>query len=185
MSTLAAVATLRATETGRAERLTTVRHTHLDDRPFVLVPLTLAGEACALLAALGGTDPERPTLLTVRQPRNRAERFRFVERLATLLLPYLDECRTSETETYTVGRGTDREERRRSLRAPQLLVPGGESIAYVRLLGRLTRLRAMEGPYAVDPSVPALGKWLTWFADRAEFPGSCLLQAMTRLLSAH
>ncbi|WGD39487.1 hypothetical protein [Streptomyces cathayae] len=185
MSTLGAVATLRATETGHAERLTTVRHAHVDERPFVLVPLTLAGEACAPLAALCGTDPGRPTLLTVRQPRNRAERFRFVERLAALLLPHIEECRTSETEPYTVGRGADKEERRRSLRAPQLLVPGGESIAYVRLLGRLTRLRALEGPHAVDPSVPALGKWLTWFADRAEFPGSCLLQAMTRLLSAH
>ncbi|HEX5565722.1 MAG TPA: hypothetical protein VFY14_02075 [Streptomyces sp.] len=185
MSTLAAVAAIRAAETGRAERLTTVRHAHLDDHPFVLVPLTLAGEACAPLAALAGTDRERPTLLTVRQPRDRAERFRFAERLAALLLPYVDQCRTAETETYTVGRGTDKEERRRFLRAPQLLVPGGEGIAYVRLLGRLTRLRAVEGPHAVDPSVPALGKWLTWFADRAEFPGSCLLQAMTRLLSAH
>ncbi|MFI2640599.1 hypothetical protein [Streptomyces sp. NPDC018610] len=185
MSALAAVASLRATETGRAERLTTVRHAHLDERPFVLIPLTLAGEACAPLAALAGTDPQRPVLLTVRQPRDRAERFRFVERLAALLLPYIEECRTAETETYTVGRGADKEERRRFLRAPQLLVPSGEGIAYVRLLGRLTRLRAVEGPYAVDLSVPALGKWLTWFADRAEFPGSCLLQAMTRLLSSH
>ncbi|MFJ8546114.1 hypothetical protein ACIRFH_29725 [Streptomyces sp. NPDC093586] len=185
MSALAAVAALRATETGRAERLTTVRHDHLDDRPFVLVPLTLAGEACAPLAALAGTDPDHPVLLTVRQPRNRAERFAFVERLAALLLPYIEECRTAETETYTVGRGADKEERLRSLRAPQILVPNGEGIAYLRLLGRLTRLRAVEGPYAVDPSVPLLGKWLTWFADRAEFPGSGLLQAMTRLLAAH
>ncbi|OKK14111.1 hypothetical protein [Streptomyces sp. CB02400] len=185
MSALTAVATLRATETGHAERLTTVRHDHLDDRPFVLVPLRLAGEACAPLAALAGTDPADPVLLTVRQPRDRGERFLFVERLAALLLPYIEECRTAETETYTMGRGPDKEERRRPLRAPQLLVPNGDGIAYVRLLGRLTRLRAVEGPYAVDPAVPVLGKWLTWFADRAEFPGSGLLQAMTRLLAAH
>ncbi|WP_116214339.1 hypothetical protein [Streptomyces olivoreticuli] len=185
MSTLAAVAGLRAAETGHAERLTTVRHEHMDARPFVLVPLTLAGEACAPLAALAGTDPDHPVLLTVRQPRDRAERFRFVERLAALLLPYIETCRTAETETYTVGRGKEKEERARFLRAPQLLVPNGEGIAYVRLLGRLTRLRAAEGPHAVDPSVPALGKWLTWFADRAEFPGSCLLQAGTRLLAAN
>jgi hypothetical protein len=55
----------------------------------------------------------------------------------------------------------------------------------VRLLGRLTRLRATEGPYAVDSAVPALGKWLTWFADRAEFPGSSALLAVTRLIAAH
>ncbi|MFF3286439.1 hypothetical protein [Streptomyces sp. NPDC003023] len=185
MSTLATVAALRAAETGRAERLTTVRHTHLDDRPFVLVPLTLAGEACAPLAALAGTDPEQPVLLTVRQPRDRAERFRFVERLAALLLPYIEECRIGETQTYTVGRGQDKEERQRFGRAPQLILPCGEGLGYVRLLGRLTRLRAVEGPYAVDPSVPALGKWLTWFAERAEYPGCGVLQAMTRLLAAH
>ncbi|MGK5545524.1 hypothetical protein ACSNOH_12430 [Streptomyces sp. URMC 127] len=185
MSPLAAVARLHATEAGRAERLTTVRHEHLEERPFVLVPLTLAGEACAPLAALAGTDPDHPVLLTVRQPRDRAERFRFVERLAGLLLPYIEACRTAETDTYTAGRGKEKEERRRFLRAPQLLVPNGEGIAYVRLLGRLTRMRAVEGPHAVDPSVPALGKWLTWFADRAEFPGSCLLQAATRLLAAN
>ncbi|MFC5724469.1 hypothetical protein ACFP1Z_30370 [Streptomyces gamaensis] len=185
MSTLAAVAALRATETGHAERLTTVRHEHLEERPFVLVPLRLAGEACAPLAALAGTDPARPVLLTVRQPRDRAERFRFVERLAELLLPYIETCRTAETDMYTVGRGKEKEERRRFLRAPQLLVPNGEGIAYLRRLGRLTRLRSVEGPHAVAPSVPALGKWLTWFADRAEFPGSCLLQATTRLLAAN
>lgn len=184
MSVLSTVAALTATRSGRAEPLTTVRHAHLDATPFVLVPLTLAGEACAPLAALAGTDPEHPTLLTVRQPRNRAERFGFAERLAALLLAHIDECRT-ETESYTVGRGREREERHRFLRAPQLLVPNGEGIAYVRLLGRLTRLRATEGPYAVDPSVPALGKWLTWFADLAEFPGSSVLLAMTRLLAAH
>ncbi|MEV7861986.1 hypothetical protein AB0O86_24950 [Streptomyces hirsutus] len=163
----------------------TVRHDHLDDHPFVLVPLRLAGEACAPPAALAGTDPAHPVLLTVRQPSDRAERFRFVERLDALLLPYLEQCRATETEMYTVGRGADKEERRRPLHAPQLLVPNGDGIAYIRLLGRLTRLRAVEGPYAVDPSVPLLGKWLTWFADRAEFPGSGLLQVMTRLLAAH
>ncbi|WP_410535967.1 hypothetical protein [Streptomyces sp. KL2] len=131
------------------------------DHPFVLVPLTLAGEACAPLAALAGTDPDGPVLLTVRRPRDRAERFLFVERLAALPLPYIERCRTPETEAYTTGRGKAREERLRYLRAPQPLVPGGEGVAYLRLPGRLTRLRAVEGPYAVDPSVPALGKWLT------------------------
>ncbi|MFD5661581.1 hypothetical protein [Streptomyces hirsutus] len=74
---------------------------------------------------------------------------------------------------YTVGRGADKEERRRPLRAPQLLVPNSDGIACIRLLGRLTRLtrlRSVEDPYAVDPSVPLLGKWLTWFADWTEFP---------------
>jgi hypothetical protein len=124
-------------------------------------------------------------LLTVRRPHDRTERFGFVEGLAQLLLPHLDECRAAPKEPYTAGRGKDKEERERPLRAPQLLVPNAGGITYIRLLGRLTRLRAAEGPHAVAPSVPTLGKWVTWFADRAEFPGSCLLQPLTRLLSTH
>ncbi|MFF2205154.1 hypothetical protein [Streptomyces sp. NPDC058145] len=185
MSEIATVAALRASASGDAERLTTVRHEHLDDTPFVLVPLTLAGEACAPLAALAGTDPNLPVLLTVRRPHDQTERFGFVESLADLLLPYFEECRAAPKEPYTVGRGKDKEQRVRPLRAPQLLVPNAGGITYVRLLGRLTRLRATDGPHAVSPSVPLLGKWLTWFADRAEFPDSGLLQAMTRSLSAH
>ncbi|UYM25766.1 hypothetical protein NQP46_30705 [Streptomyces albus] len=184
MSVIATVAALRASTSEYAERLTTVRHEHVDDTPFVLIPLTLA-EACAPLAALAGTDPDHPALLTVRRPHDRTERFGFVESLADLLLPYFEECRAAPKEPYTVGRGKDKEERERPLRAPQLLVPNAGGITYVRLLGRLTRLRATDGPHAVSPSVPLLGKRLTWFADRAEFPDSALLQAMTRSLSAH
>ncbi|MGW7580914.1 hypothetical protein ACWGKU_25305 [Kitasatospora sp. NPDC054768] len=184
MSMLATVATLRATQTGRAQPLATVRHHHLDDRPFVLVPLTLAGEACAPLAALAGTDPDHPTLLTVRRPRDRVQRFRFVEELAALMLPYVEGCQT-EAETYTVGRGEKAEEHERFCRAPQLLVPNGEGIAYVRRLGRLTRLRSADGPHAVHPDVPTLGKWLTWFEGRAEFPGSSAMLAVSRVLTAH
>ncbi|MFE5828806.1 hypothetical protein ACFQ8W_00815 [Streptomyces sp. NPDC056508] len=185
MSVIATVAALRASTSEYAERLTTVRHEHADDTPFVLIPLTLAGEACAPLAALAGTDPDHPVFLTVRRPHDRTERFGFVESLADLLLAYFEECRAAPKEPYTVGRGKDKEERERPLRAPQLLVPNAGGITYVRLLGRLTRLRATDGPHAVSPSVPLLGKWLTWFADRAESPDSALLQAMTRSLSAH
>lgn len=85
---------------------------------------------------------------------------------------------------YTVGRGADKEERLRPLRAPRLLVPNGDGIVCIRLLGRLTRLRAVEGPYAVDPSVPLLGKWLTWFADPAGEPrDEQLLDLFRQLLS--
>lgn len=182
MSTLSSLAVLHASRTGHAEPLTTVRHQHLDERPFVLVPLTLAGEACAPLAALAGTDPGHPVLLTVHQPRDRDDRFAFCDQLAGLLLPYIDAC-GAETETYLAGR--PQEERIRATRAPQILVPNTGAIAYLRLLGRSTRLRATEGPHAVSPSVPALGKWLTWATDSAEFPGAGVLLAMTRMLSAH
>jgi hypothetical protein len=81
------------------------------------------------------------------------------------------------------ARRQDKEERQRFERAPQLILPNGEGMGYIRLLGRLTRLRAVAGPSAVDPSLPALGKWLTWFAERVEHCG--VLQAMSRRLAAH
>ncbi|MFB6888348.1 hypothetical protein ACFCX4_03410 [Kitasatospora sp. NPDC056327] len=182
MSVMTELARLRATATAEAEPVTTVRHVHLEAEPFVLVPLTLAGEACAPLAVLAGTDPATPTLLTVHQPRDRAERFRFVERLAGLLLPHLNE-RLADTETYVTGAA--KEEKSRALLAPQLIVPNGEGIGWLGRLGRLTRLRAVEGPYAVSPDVVLLGKWLTWFKDRSELPGTTVLMAMTRMLAGH
>ncbi|GAB3124570.1 hypothetical protein GCM10027160_46080 [Streptomyces calidiresistens] len=182
MSLLTTVAALRAAETGTAQPLTTVRHAHIDDHPVVLIPLTLAGEACAPLAAMVGTDRDRPVLLTVPQPRDRTLRFRFAEELADILLPLIDGCRT-ESETYEAGR--PKEERTRWTRAPQILVPNPGGIEFIRLLGRSTRLRRTDGPHAVAPTVPLLGNWLTWFADRTDFPGSGLLLAMTRLLTDH
>ncbi|WP_406357982.1 hypothetical protein [Streptomyces sp. NBC_01635] len=137
----------------------TVRHDHLDDRPFVLVPLRLAGKACAPPAALAGIDPAHPMSLTVRQPRDRAERFGFVERLAALLLPYLEQGRAAEPETYTVGRGADKEEHRRPLRAPQPLVPNGEGIAYVRRHANVTGSKETTDLRNLPVVVSTAKKW--------------------------
>jgi hypothetical protein len=182
MSALTAIATLRAIESGRAARTTTVRHAHVGDHPFVLIPLNLAGEACAPLAALCGAVRDNPRLLVVPQPRNRDERFSFAARLADLVLDHLDSCR-QDTETFQVGRPP--EIRTRFTEAPQIFVPNPGGIGFLRVLGRSTRLRRTDGPFAVPASVPTLGKWLTWFGDQAEFPGSSLLLAMTEVLTAH
>ncbi|TDC25677.1 hypothetical protein E1265_06320 [Streptomyces sp. 8K308] len=184
MSALRVIATLEAAATGRAVPITTRRHTYLAERPFVLIPLNLAGEACAPLAALAGSDPDDPRLLVVPQPKNRDDRFRFADQLANQLLPHLAEF-TSTTETYERGKGAAREERERYTDAPQLVVPNAGAVAFLRLLGRSTRFRRTEGPYAVDPSVPRLGQWLTWFTDQWEFPTSSLVLALTQTLSAH
>ena len=54
-----------------------VRHVHVSDRPLVFIPLALAGEANAPLAAMVGDDAGAPRLLVVTQPRNRDQRFAF------------------------------------------------------------------------------------------------------------
>jgi hypothetical protein len=182
MSTLTALARARAAERGRAERICTVRHIHLSGRPLVFIPLTLAGEACAPLAAMAGDDPHHPRLLAVAQPRNRDQRFTFVTELAEIVVPYIEGFCASE-ETVPSPPGHDA--RTRYADAPQILVPGPAAVVFTRMLGRSTRLRSTGGPYPVPVLVPLLGRWLTFFTERAEAPGSSLLLAATDVLALH
>ncbi|RKN49589.1 hypothetical protein [Micromonospora endolithica] len=182
MSTLRALAKAQALAAGRAQPVATVRHLHLAQRPLVLVPLTLAGEANAPLAVLVGAAPKRARLLIVPQPRNRDQRFAFAAELAGILLDHLDGFR-AVTEAVPVDRGRD--VRHRYADAPQLLVPNPAGVTFLRLFGRSTRFRRPDGEYPVHPSVPLLGRWLTFFAERAEQPGSSALLAMTDALTLH
>lgn len=182
MSTLRALAKARAVAAGVAQPVATVRHLHLSDRPLVLVPLAMAGEANAPLAALVGAAPEEGRLLVVPQPRNRDQRFAFAAELAAIVLPHLDSFR-GVSEAVPVDRGRD--VRYRYVDAPQLLVPNPAGVTFLRLFGRSTRFRRPDGEYPVHPSVPLLGRWLTFFAERAEHPGSAALVAMTEALTLH
>lgn len=182
MSTLTSLARARAAEQGRAEPVCTVRHLHISDRPLVFIPLALAGEACAPLAAMIGDDPRAPRLLTVAQPRNRDQRFAFTTELAAVVIPYLEGFFTS---SETVPAAPGHEPRTRYCDAPQVLVPGPAAVTFTRMLGRSTRFRQADGPYPVPALVPRLGRWLTFLAERTEVPGSSMLVAVTEALSLH
>jgi hypothetical protein len=173
---IASYARVRAVATGRAQPIATVRHVHLSPRPFVLVPLALAGEVNAPLAAMLGTHPDDAELLLVPQPRNRDQRFAFVGELARRILPYV------HSYCYDVEHVGGRD---RFTGAPQLLVPNAAGVRFVALLGRSTRLRRTDGRFPVPPDVPLLGRWLTFLAERAETPGSAVLLAMTDALALH
>ncbi|HSA52532.1 MAG TPA: hypothetical protein VLH10_20800 [Yinghuangia sp.] len=179
MSAVRALGRLRAAATGYAQPAATVRHRYLSDRPVVFVPYGMSGEAFAPLAALVGDDPAAPHLLVVPQPRDRSRRFAHVAELARVMLPYLTE---HLGKTETVERRND-DPYERTLDAPQFIVPTTGGIEYLRLLGRSTRFRRTEGEYAVHPDVPLLGRWTTWLAERARTPGSCVLLALTDLLT--
>jgi hypothetical protein len=179
LSVLTALARAQAAEAGRAQPLTTVRHTHVSDRPLVLVPLVLAGEAAAPLAAMVGDDEAAPTMLVVNNPRDRTQRFDFVAELAGIVLSYVN--RRTRTVEPNPGRGT----KMRYADAPQLLVPNAGGLEFVRLLGRSTRFRRTYGQFAVHRSVPLLGQWLTFLRDRADHAGSAMLLAVTEVLAAH
>jgi len=179
MSTLTALARAIAADTGAAQPICAVRHVHIGPRPLVFIPLALAGEANAPLAAMVGDDPQAPVLLVVPEPRDRDQRFAFAAELSAIVLSYIESHFAEEEPVGGRDPGT------RYADAPQLLVPNPAGIAFTRLLGRSTRFRRTEGPYAVAESVPVLGRWLTFFADRAEHPGSSLMVAATDALAAH
>ena len=179
MSTLTSLARAIAASTGAAQPVCTVRHVHLSPRPLVFVPIALAGEVGAPLAAMVGDDPAAPALLVVPEPRDRDQRFGFAAELAAVILPYIQRYFAEEEPVGGREPGT------RYADAPQLLVPNQAGVAFTRLLGRSTRFRSTEGPYAVAGSVPLLGRWLTFLAERAEHPGSSLMVAATEALAAH
>lgn len=162
MSTLEALARALAVEREIAQPLTVCRHVHIGQQPLVFIPLAMAGEANAPLAALIGPAGRKPRLLTVAEPRDRDQRFAFAAELATILLGYLE---TSED--------------------PQLVVPNPAAVTFTRMLGRSTRLRRTTGEWAVKPQVPIAGRWLTFLADRADYPGSSLMLPMTEVLRQH
>jgi hypothetical protein len=182
LSTLVALARAQAVTEGRAQPIATVRHLHVHDRPLVLIPLAMAGEANAPLAALLGTSPADRHLLVVGQPRNRDERFRFAAELASLVLPYVGSFAGTE-EPVAVDRGRD--VRYRYVDAPQIWVPNTGGVEFLKLLGRSTRFRRVDGDHPVPPSVPLLGRWLTFFAASAEVPGSSLLLNAVQALGLH
>ncbi|WP_229071939.1 hypothetical protein [Actinoplanes sp. DH11] len=182
MSTLTALARAQAVAAGRAQPIATVRHLHVHDHPLVLIPIAMAGEANAPLAAMIGTEPASPRLLVVRQPRNRDDRFAFFADLAEELLPYLESFAT-ETEEVPVDRGKD--VRLRYLDAPQIWLPNPAGVDFLRLLGRSTRFRTVDGEHPVPAGVPLLGRWLTYLAGSAEVPGSSLLLTAVQALTLH
>ncbi|GAA4237751.1 hypothetical protein GCM10022254_50840 [Actinomadura meridiana] len=179
---MSSLARLEAAAAGVARPLATVRHCHVSDAPLVLVPLKLAGEAAAPLAVMVGSAPGDPAVLIVPQPRNRDLRFAFAAGLARRVLNHIE---ASRGEVEELPPNKDGDARIRYSDAPQLLVPNRGGVAFLRMMGRSTRFRDTEGPYAVDPAVPVLGRWLTWYADRHDHPGSALLGAMTELLRLH
>jgi hypothetical protein len=182
LSTLTALARAQAVAAGRAQPIATVRHLHVHDHPLLLIPLVMAGEANAPLAAMIGTDPSRPRLLAVTQPRNRDERFAFAAQLGEILVEYADSFAT-DTEDVAVDRGKD--VRQRYVDAPQIWVPNPAGVDFLRLFGRSTRFLKTEGEYAVPAAVPLLGRWLTFFANSAEVPGSSLLVNAVQSLALH
>lgn len=185
MTVLTALARVAAAAGGRALPTKTVRHVHLSARPLVLVAAQLAGEACAPLAVLVGDGRDAARLLVAYEPRDRTQRFALAADLAAVVLPAIGRCAGDGQDGPGAGNGDPAERGEPCPDAPQLLVPNVATAAFLRLLGRSTRFRSTEGEYAVHPSVPLLGRWLTYLSERGEAAPSSQLLPLTAVLADH
>lgn len=180
MTRVSALAHLEAMEAMAAVPLTGFRHRRLSDRPLVIVPLTMAGEAGAPLAAMVGSAKRSPKLLVVAQPRNRDQRFTFAAELGDIVMDYIDYCRRDRREITSggspVSRYTD---------TPQILVPNPGGIKALADLGRMCRFRKTTGPYPVPDVVPQFGMWLTFLVESAEQAGTSMLLPVSGMLAEH
>ena len=176
MSMLSALAHLEAMESWQAIPLTEFRHRRLSARPLVIIPLTMAGEAGAPLAAMVGSARRQRTLLVVDQPRNRDQRFAFAAALGQIVMDYINSFRQDRRGDGDRSRYTD---------APQILVPNPGGIKALADLGRMCRFRQTTGPYAVAEVVPEFGMWLTFLVDAAEEAGTSMLLPITGMLAEH
>ncbi|WP_433476496.1 hypothetical protein ACQPZP_05265 [Spirillospora sp. CA-142024] len=184
MSALAALARLHAAAEGFAQPLRRVRHHTLITEPLILAIYNMSGEAAAPLGCMIGAPHADPVTLVVPSPRNRDLRQEFYLRLADVILPFIDQHARTLQNVPTRG---DKPDRQRCARAPQILVPNTSTIDYLRRVARSIRFQQAptpEFPHG-DPQVGLLGRWLTFFTDRAGYPGSSMLLPMTDLLAAH
>ncbi|MFF3567948.1 hypothetical protein ACFYXQ_09240 [Nocardia jiangxiensis] len=181
MSRVSALAHVEAMETMTAVPLTRFRHRRLSERPLVVVPLTMAGEAGTPVSVLVGDAKRSPKLLVVGQPRDRNQRIAFAAEFGRIVLDHINSFRVNRREIPS----RSREKQSRYASAPQLIVPNPGGIRALADLGRICRFRRTTGPYPVPATVPELGMWLTFLAESAEQAGTSMLVAATDLLSEH
>ena len=174
MTLLTSLARALAAESGRAVPIRAVRHVHVSDRPLVFVPLQLAGEANAPLAAMLGDDRDAPHLLVVYEPRHRAQRFAWAADVADIMLKYIEGYASPEPDGDAPFAD-----------APQLILPNPAGVRFTQLLGRSTRFRRTEGEYAVRDNVPLVGRWLTFYSERIIAPASALTLSLADVLADH
>ncbi|MET8778978.1 hypothetical protein ABZV58_28580 [Nocardia sp. NPDC004654] len=181
MSKVSALARLEALESMKALPITQFRHRRLSDKPLVVIPLVMAGEAGSPLAVMIGQTKRSPRLIIVGQPRNPDQRFVFAAELGDVVMDYINDHRLNRREIHS----RSGESRSRFTGAPQVLVPNRGGIKALVDLGRTCRFRKTTGDFPVSAVVPELGRWLTFLTDSAEQAGTSMLLALTDLLTEH
>ena len=159
MNRLKALARLCALREGTARRISRERPFPVSDKPAVLIPILMAGEAPSLFA-LGIGDGYGPVSVHVCvNPRNRELQYQMLEGAAARLTPILNVW-----------------ERDPSM-MPQVITPSfdGQRL-YLAVIDRMAFL-------PTNPSLRALGRRMYWLMREFERPDSAALLDMPSALS--
>ena len=174
MDVLKQVQKLRALEQEAAQQLATRRHVHISERPLVIVAYHLSGDLGAPVGFMLGTTLADPLVVAVGEPRNRDQRFGGLMLLAGHVREYLANFEDTELLVRTTRSGT--REIAVANDAPQLVFPNGPTAAWCcGLLGRALRYLQTTGERPVDPSIPELGRDLSFFSDRSSTLGQSVV----------
>jgi hypothetical protein len=181
MSTaLEAVYASRIFEGGGALRRTTLRHTHLSDRPIAIVIWRLGGERFRAAAVAWGPMPGPFRLAVAGEPRNRDLYFGSLAPFARDL-----SARIRAVAEVKVERRRGRHVDMLPADALQLVVANRTTVAALGLLGRYLAYLSDRGGVAPDPALVEAGKHLRFYARHARVPGQALVVPLDRLVSEH
>jgi hypothetical protein len=174
MSELASLLRMHAAECGNARRASRVRHLYLSDKPLMLLPLKRTGPAARPLAFILGTRSSRPRLL-IAPPSGPID---------SVLADLAEAVNSYITSHHGAKEHPSRSGSARYTSAPQLLVPNPRAVKFLQQFGLNLSFR-QTGCQDPTRSIRRLGQWLTYFATRAEVPGSAALIPLTKLLAMH
>jgi hypothetical protein len=153
MKALKVVARLLAQERGEAVQISRERAYPISDRPLVMIPIVMAGEAPALFA-LGIGDGSKPCIVHVcAEPRNRDQQYNMLERAATDMQTIL--------ATW---------ERNPAL-MPQVITSSRDA-------SRMCLATIQRMAYAPRPALKKAGRQLFWLDRRCEQPDSACVLSM-------
>ncbi len=159
MTSLSALARIRAFSTGVAQPIRAKRHRYLSSHPLVIAYVRMAGEPFSLWGALIGKDQRDPQWLFTPDPRNRDGQSAVFAELASILVARSNQSMANDLEPL------------------QILVSNNTAASDLRRFGRVMRAR-----YITD-EVSYAGALLDLYAQSASAPGSALCIAATQALS--
>ncbi len=170
----------RIYESGIALRRTTLRHTHLADRPLGIAMWRLGGERFRAAAVAWGPLGGPFELAVAGEPRNRDLYF-------AALAPFAaDLClRVRRAADSKVARQRGRHTELIPAGALQIVVPNRTTVAALGLLGRYLAYLSDRGGITPDPALIEAGKHLRFYAQHARMPGQALLLPLDRLVAEH